>query len=232
MSRKSSMPRLSFLFFKTLAGGQVWNTANLHSCPSPALLSECILRMLELFTHLMTKSLFCFVFFLQEPESGRKCVQSLMMVHIVLGLMWKMCLNFFHSSACSHSRASSWNLTLLLSSVSRADVTSSFTFLLLSHWDPVAFQTASFYPIDEQTNKQTNTAHESLFQQMFHIPGWSTAFPLLYGVTFLYVSSWQSWHLLYPSDFLFPSFILFLATSSPVKEHESSYNYPFIHRNI
>lgn len=31
----------------------------------------------------------------------------------------------------------------------------------------------------------------------------------------------------HPSDFLFLSFIPFLATSSLLKEHESSYNYPF-----
>lgn len=36
----------------------------------------------------------------------------------------------------------------------------------------------------------------------------------------------------YPSDFLFPSFILFLATSSPVKEERAPIIIPFIHRNI
>lgn len=88
-------------------------------------------------------------------------------------------------------------------------------------WDPIPFQTASFL-----TYWQTNTAHSgSLFSvNVSH----ST---LKHGIS---SSLWCHFctfpcdmPVTHPSDFLFPSFIPFLATSSPVKEHESSYNYPF-----
>lgn len=137
-----------------------------------------------------------------------------MVVHIVLGLMWKMmCLKFFHSKV-------SQNLTSFLSSRLHEDAISFFTFLLLSEI-PLPFKQPPFL-----TYWQTNTAHsEPLFSanvshsRLKH----SISSPLwCHFCTFPPDNP-----ALQPSSFLFPSFILFWATSSPVKAHdESSYNYP------
>lgn len=137
-----------------------------------------------------------------------------MVVHIVLGLMWKMmCLKFFHSKV-------SQNLTSFLSSRLHEDAISFFTFLLLSEI-PLPFKQPPFL-----TYWQTNTAHSgtlfsanvshSRLKHSISSPLWChfCTFP-------------PDNPALQPSSFLFPSFILFWATSSPVKAHdESSYNYP------
>lgn len=83
--------------FSRLAGELDWNMAELHSCSSSAFFVSVHPQDAGMIhTHLMTKSLCC-VSFPQELESGRKCVQSVMVVRIVLGMMWKMCVICFPS---------------------------------------------------------------------------------------------------------------------------------------
>lgn len=134
-----------------------------------------------IYTHLMTHSLF---YFPQELESGGKCVKSVMVVHIVLERMWKMCLIVFFPA----------KLVLSAVSESHSPQHSVQTSLPPSHsyncMRSHCLSNSLFFNL--LTNKHC-TFRVSIFSKCFTFHGEAQHF-LSFMMSLLYVSSWQAGH--------------------------------------